>query len=67
MIGDFYQALQDAQLWFFGQELLNDAFFSGILNIFNSGLLIAMFYSVLVYPMKKCVKWMIDFMKGFNK
>lgn len=64
MMGDFYQALTNAQTWFFGESLMNDAFFSTLLQVFNSGLLISMFYSVLIYPMKACVRFLISHFKG---
>lgn len=64
MMSTFYQALIEAQTWFFGDTIMQDAFFSTLIQLFNSGILIAMFYSVLVYPLKMCVRFLISHFKG---
>lgn len=64
MINEFYNLLINSQMWFFGETLMNDAFFSGILQLFNATLLLSLFYSVIVWPMRWCITALKKFIKG---
>lgn len=63
MINSFYQALIGAQSWFFG-SLMQDAFFSGILNIINAILLLSMFYGIIILPLKWALSFLTTWIKG---
>ena len=58
MINSFYQAITQAQTWFFGESLMADTFFKGILNIGNALFLLALFCAVFMIPMGWAVHWL---------
>lgn len=64
MINGFYDALFAAESWFFGSALMNDTFFKGILDLFNSGILVSMFFGVIIWPMRWCITSLYNFFKG---
>lgn len=56
MINTFYQALLDAQNWFFGGTLMSDPFFGFVIQVFNAFLLLVIFYSLFLFPLRYCIK-----------
>lgn len=62
MIETFYDAIIAAETWFFG-GLMNDAFLAGVINILNALTLLGMFYGVIWFPLRWCIKALINFVK----
>lgn len=66
MVNTFFEALKNAQTWFFGSALMADPFFSGCINIFNAVILIGMFYGLILYPLRWCLSLLISRIKGVD-
>lgn len=63
MINSFYEALKGVQLWFFG-ELLNDAFFASLIQLFNAMVLFSMFYGLIFVPLRWALSFLVKRIKG---
>lgn len=64
MMNDFYVALKEAQTWFFGEPLMLDPFFSFFVDIFNTFILLVVFYALFMFPIRYLIKL---FRKGVKK
>lgn len=53
-----YEAIKAAQMWFFGETLLADPFFSGIVNVGNALLLLSLFAALFMIPFGWAVHWL---------
>lgn len=56
MLNEFYIVLREAQEWFFGTSLMTDPFFGFVVDVFNAFLLLVVFYTLMLYPVKICIK-----------
>lgn len=63
MINEFYVVLKEAQQWFFGEPLLADPFFSFILDVFNTFILLVLFYALFLFPLRYLIKLFKRWMK----
>lgn len=63
MINSFYEALKNAQTWFFG-DLLSDSFFASCVQIFNAMVIFSMFYGIIFVPLRWCLSKLIKRIKG---
>lgn len=63
MFNEFFITLTEAEAWFFG-DLLLDPFISFVINVFNTLMLLTTFYSLLLYPVKYCIKLFKKFLRS---
>lgn len=56
MLNEFYIQLKEAQTWFFGESLMADSFFSFFVDVFNTFILLVLFYALFMFPLRYCIK-----------